>query len=278
MRLGLALVWTLICGLLLMGAAVFGIGSSIRQMKIGAWATRIWSHGVIRALGIRVTVHGKRPPRGSFTVSNHVTWLDIVVMGSACTSNQIAKHELSKLPFLGFCFRIAGTMFINRESRRDAHRLAAELRDYMAAGLTISMFPEGGCGNGVELSKFKSSLLAGAAELGTPCIPAAIHYDLAEVVWCDGSGLGDHASRMMRAKAARRGSASPAAPSGLASPGDSSDEGTKVSIWQKIFGRPIQVTLTFGDPIICDSRKKLTADLESAVSEMYRPMGECASR
>ncbi len=255
MRLGLALVWTLICGLLLMGAAVFGIGSSIRQMKIGAWATRIWSKGILFTLGIKLKVDGKRPPRGSFTVSNHVTWLDICVMGSSCTSNQIAKKELSKLPFLGFCFRIAGTMFINRESRRDAHRLAAELRDYLAAGLTISMFPEGGCGNGKELSKFKSSLLAGAAELGTPCIPAAIHYDLAEVTWNDGSGLGTHAMRLMRAKAARK-------------------RGTGVSLWQRIFGRPIQVSLTFGEPIICESRKKLTADLESAVSKMYRPMGE----
>jgi len=234
-------------------------------MKIGAWATRIWSHGVIRALGIRLKVHGNRPPRGSFTVSNHVTWLDIVVMGSSCTSNQIAKHELSKLPFLGFCFRIAGTMFINRESRRDAHRLAAELKDYMAAGLTISMFPEGGCGNGVELGKFKSSLLAGAAELGTPCIPAAIHYDLKEVVWCDGSGLGAHAMRLMRAKAARRGGSSP------------DQYGAIARLWHSIVGRPIEVNLTFGDPILCDSRKKLTADLESAVSEMFRPMGEGGS-
>lgn len=237
-----------------MGAAVFGIGSNIRQMKIGAWMTRLWSKGILRIIGISLTVIGERPPRGSFTVSNHVTWLDIVVMGSTCTSNQIAKRELAKLPFLGFCFRIAGTMFINRESRRDAHRLANELKAYMEAGLTISMFPEGGCGNGKELGKFKSSLLAGAAELGTPCVPAAIHYDLADVVWYDGSGLGTHAIRMMRAKAARPKSSTPA------------------GIKRGLFSRPIAVTLSFGPPMVCESRKKLTADLESAVNSMYKPI------
>jgi 1-acyl-sn-glycerol-3-phosphate acyltransferase len=249
MRLGLAIVWTAICSLLLPGAAVCGIGSNTRQMKVGAWVTKIWARGILFVIGVRLHIEGPRPKRGNFVVSNHVTWLDIAVLGSAYPSNLIAKRELAKLPGLGFCFRVAGTMFINRESRRDAHRLAAELKDYLAAGLTISMFPEGGIGNGVELSKFNSSLLAGAAELRTPCVPAAIHYDLADVIWCDGSSLGEHARRLMLAKWRRK-----RRPGGWLS-------------------KPIEARLRFAPPITSDSRKKLTADLESAVREMYRPMG-----
>jgi 1-acyl-sn-glycerol-3-phosphate acyltransferase len=212
-------------------------------MKVGAIATRTWGRGMLRILGIKLRVEGDPPPPGSFVGCNHVSWVDILALGAPYPSTFVAKKEVRDLPLFGFLFKCAGTQFLNRESPRDAVRLGKKLKGLLEEGLTISVFPEGGCADGKELNPFKGSLLSAAAELGAPCVPAVLHYDVEEIVWNDDSAAVSHAKRLFQ------------------------------SMRTKYGGRKIQARIRFGKPIRESCRKKLTADLESAVRKMYEPMG-----
>jgi 1-acyl-sn-glycerol-3-phosphate acyltransferase len=206
-RFALVFVWTLVCTPLLvvpLGARLFG---KVPSMRWGARVCHVWARGLLRVFGVKVHCEGPRPPRGAFLTSNHTTWLDILVLAAWQPTNFIAKREVARIPLLGFLSGFAGTLFLNRESRRDAHRLAQDLETLLAGGLEITLFPEGYCADGAELLPFRPPLFDAAARLQSPCVPIAIRYDLAAVAWNDGSPVGNHASRMLKARRADRGRA-----------------------------------------------------------------------
>jgi len=220
---------------------LFGIGSRGRRMRLGALVCQLWARGTLRILRVRYQLEGELPPPGSFVVSNHVSWVDILLLASVYPSNFIAKKEVGKIPLVGFLSQYAGTLFIDRERARDAHRMGEELRDLFEAGLTISIFPEGYCADGQSLLPFKSSLFGAAAELEVPCVPAAVHYTLPEIVWNDESTVPNHARRLLRAARKSGG---------------------------------IQARVSFGPPLHSPDRKNLAAQAERQVATMFRPMGQ----
>jgi 1-acyl-sn-glycerol-3-phosphate acyltransferase len=240
-RLGLLVLWTLCCSPILLLVVIFGTGNTGRRMRLGAATCRLWARGMIRILGVRYTVEGPLPPPGSFVVSNHVSWVDILLLASVYPSNFIAKKEVGQIPLVGFLSQYAGTLFLDRERARDAHRMNAELQGLFQAGLTISIFPEGYCADGQSLLPFKSSLFGTPAELKVPCVPAAVHYNLPEIVWNDQSTVPAHARQMLRAAG-------------------------------KIGG--IRARIRFGTPLVHPDRKVLAAQAEQQVVTMFEPMGE----
>ena len=205
MRFALVFVWTLLCTPLLVAPVLARLFGKVPSMRWGARVCHVWSRGLLRAFGVQLRFEGPAPPHGAFLASNHTTWLDILVLAAWRPTNFIAKREVAKIPFIGLLSGFAGTLFLNRESRRDAHRLAQELEPLLAGGLEITLFPEGYCADGVELLPFRPPLFDAAATLQSPCVPIAIRYDLAAVVWNDGSSVGDHAGRMLKARKADRG-------------------------------------------------------------------------
>lgn len=207
MRLVLVVLWTLLCTPLVLAPLVARLGGRVASMRWGARVCHVWARGLLRVFGVRFTVEGPPPPRGAFLASNHTTWLDILVLSAWTPTNFIAKKEVAQIPGIGFLSGLVGTQFLDRESRRDAHRLANELRALLQGGLEITLFPEGYCADGHSLLPFRPPLFGAAAELQTPCVPIAVTYDLPEVVWNDGTEIATHAKRMLRARRNDRGSA-----------------------------------------------------------------------
>jgi 1-acyl-sn-glycerol-3-phosphate acyltransferase len=206
-RFALVFVWTLLCTPLLIVPIFARLFGKVPSMRWGARVCHVWARGLLRALGVRLQFEGPPPPRGAFLASNHTTWLDILVLAAWQPTNFIAKREVAKIPFLGVLSGFAGTLYLNRESRRDAHRLAQNLEALLVGGLEITLFPEGYCADGIDLLPFRPPLFDAAATLQSPCVPIAIRYDFAAVVWNDGSTVGNHASRMLKARKADRGRA-----------------------------------------------------------------------
>lgn len=150
------------------------VGTPGRQRLI-----RRWSRQLLRML--RVDLCLERQPEGSLPrnlliVANHVSWLDIFVVHALRPSRFIAKAEVKRWPMLGRLVSGCGTLFIDRSSRRDAHRINQEARDVLAAGDTIAIFPEGTTTDGRSVLPFKSSLLQPIVDARGHVQPIAIRY------------------------------------------------------------------------------------------------------
>jgi 1-acyl-sn-glycerol-3-phosphate acyltransferase len=117
----------------------------------------------LKVLGVRVTVlgepHGGRP---LLIASNHVSWLDIVVLGSIAPLSFIAKAEVADWPVFGTFARLQRSLFVERERRSRTGEQAAAIARRLVGGDAMVLFPEGTTGDGNELLPFRSSLVGAA--------------------------------------------------------------------------------------------------------------------
>jgi 1-acyl-sn-glycerol-3-phosphate acyltransferase len=101
-------------------------------------------------------------------VSNHVSWVDIVALHAVCHCRFVSKADVARWPLLGTLASGAGTLYVKRESRRDAmhvvHRMAQALWD----GDILAVFPEGTTGDGSAVLPFHSSLIQAAIAADAP--------------------------------------------------------------------------------------------------------------
>jgi lyso-ornithine lipid O-acyltransferase len=132
---------------------------------------------VCRILGIRVELSGKPPERGPLLiVSNHVSWLDIVVLSAVAPVSFIAKKEVASWPFFSSLARLQRTVFVDRGRRHATASSRDDMRERLRAGDILVLFPEGTSSDGRRVLPFKSSFF-GAAEIdGVLVQPVSIAY------------------------------------------------------------------------------------------------------
>lgn len=138
---------------------------------------RLWSSTLLRICGIRVRTHGRRPIRApQLIVSNHVSWIDIVVINSVRPSSFVAKSEVRGWPVVGWLVAGAGTVFIERSRRHAVRDVVAALRTRFADGEPVGLFPEGTTSDGSGLLPFYASLLEPGLATGVPIQPVALRF------------------------------------------------------------------------------------------------------
>ena len=173
---------------------------------VGSLASHLWSRWLCRILAIRVRVLGPRG-HGTFLIAaNHVSYLDILVLGTLHPSHFVAKREIRSWPLFGWISRAAGTLFVDRESPRDAVRVIRDMREVLAAGIPITLFPEGGTSAGETVQPFQAALLEPAARAELPCYGASVSYDTPgsslpparTIVWSNGENFVKHLARIMQ--------------------------------------------------------------------------------
>ena len=138
--------------------------------------TAAWSRGVLRILGLDLRVHGRPPRPPFFLVANHLGYLDIALVASQVPCTFVSKREVSRWPGLGLLANLAGTLYVDRGSHRDADRVSRLITGHFAAGGSLALFPEGTSSPGFEVGPFRSPLLAYPAAAGLPVYAAAIRY------------------------------------------------------------------------------------------------------
>jgi lyso-ornithine lipid O-acyltransferase len=135
---------------------------------------------VARILGMRVTLQGPRPANGpALIAANHASWLDIVAFSALLPVVFVAKQEVASWPFFGTLSKLGQTIFINRESRHATGRARNQMKEALAQGRLVILFPEGTSSDGNRVLPFRSSLVGAAEEAsggGVPVIPATIAY------------------------------------------------------------------------------------------------------
>ncbi|MGC6475949.1 MAG: lysophospholipid acyltransferase family protein [Parvibaculales bacterium] len=116
----------------------------------------------LKIASIKVRTHGPRPKRGTLILSNHVSWLDILLIGSVMPVNFVAKADIAHWPLFGMLAKIGRTIFIEREKRSDAMNQRNALQKRLSEGERVVLFPEGSTSDGTIVLPFKSALISAA--------------------------------------------------------------------------------------------------------------------
>jgi 1-acyl-sn-glycerol-3-phosphate acyltransferase len=210
------------------------------------WPRRFLA-GTARLAGADVRLEGPMPGAGELLIANHVSWLDIPVLAGATGCAFVSKAEVRGHPFLKWIADQNHTLYVDRAERRAIHSQAAMVRDGLARGQPLAVFPEGTVGDGGRLLPFKPALLAAVTPppAGTSVRPVAIDYHgtAAMFAWRPGEhglanffrvlgrkgripvtvrvldALPPHADRKTLARAAHDAIAAVLAPSGIAPAG-----------------------------------------------------------
>ncbi len=127
-------------------------------------APRLWHRFILKLLGMRVRRHGDFSHRRPLMLAaNHVSWTDIMVLGSLADIHFIAKAEVRGWPVIGGLARLQRTVFVDRTARRRAAEQAGEIASRMANGDPMVLFAEGTTSDGSGVRPFNATLFSAAA-------------------------------------------------------------------------------------------------------------------
>ena len=124
---------------------------------------------------IEVQVHGVIPREPALWVSNHISWLDVAVLGSSARIFFLAKAEIEKWPILGNLAKGGGTLFIKRGSG-DSIRIREQITEFLKQDIPVLFFPEATTTDGTKVKKVHGRLLGAAIEAQRPVQICVICY------------------------------------------------------------------------------------------------------
>jgi len=143
-----------------------------KEEKIKAWALVL-----LRLVAIQLVVKGEPPEHGPVLLAaNHISWLDMVVLMASCPNRFVAKAEVRRWPVVGTLSASTGTLFVTRESARDAVRVVHQMAECLKAGEVLTIFPEGTTSNGEQLLPFHANLFQAAISADVPVQPVALQF------------------------------------------------------------------------------------------------------
>jgi 1-acyl-sn-glycerol-3-phosphate acyltransferase len=162
-------------GCLLEYAAKLAAGK--RDAASRAWVLHKWCARLLRWFNVALTVEGAPPAQG-LIVSNHVSYLDILVFSAAAPCAFVSKKEVRSWPGVGWAATLAGCVYIDRTRRSATRSIQPQMHAALSSGSRLVLFPEGTSSDGKKLLPFRSSLLQPAVADHAPITAAYVHYEL----------------------------------------------------------------------------------------------------
>ena len=205
---------------------------------------KAWAESFVAVARMKIEPVGKVPKPPFFLVCNHLSYTDVPALRAVLDGVFVAKGEIESWFLAGRIVRDMGTIFINRQNRRDIPRAGALIIERLDAGEGVIVFPEGTSTKSESVLPFNSSFLEFAAKTGLPVSYASLTYRTPDgempaseaVSWWDETVFMNHMLRLFRVS-----------------------EFTAV--------------ITFGDAPIADPNRKLLAQqLHEKVSENFIPV------
>ena len=143
-----------------------------REMRVQAWALQL-----LALWGIHLRVLGQPVASGpALIVSNHISWLDILVIHAARYCRFVSKSDIRGWPLVGTLATGAGTLYIERSRRKDALRMVGDMAQAMKDGDVLAVFPEGTTSDGLSLLPFHANLIQSAIEAQAPVQPMSLQF------------------------------------------------------------------------------------------------------
>lgn len=139
-----------------------------------------WLGKVPRILGFQVSVMGEPAQQPVLMVSNHISWLDITLLGGAANPRFLSKQEVRQWPVVGWLAAKSGTLFITRGKAGAAAQASATILQALQGGRSALLFPEGTTTTGDDVRTFHARLFAPAFDANAPVQPVALRYPQAD--------------------------------------------------------------------------------------------------
>ena len=154
-----------------------------KRLARAQWLHRA-SRRHLRIFGCTITANGAIP-RSGLLVSNHLSYLDILVLSATTPAVFVSKSEVRNWPLFGWLAMLGGTVFIQREKRTHVGAVNREIESALAEGVLVGVFPEGTSTNGEEVLPFRSPLLEPVAGGAHDISTSYLHYVLADGNACN---------------------------------------------------------------------------------------------
>jgi 1-acyl-sn-glycerol-3-phosphate acyltransferase len=215
-----------------------------RQARWRHFCFRWWARSLLATMGARVEVRGDAPEPPFFLVTNHLSYVDVLVLASRVDGVFIAKSDVDGWPAIGSICRSVGTLFVDRRQNRDLPRVITAIERTLALGQGLVLFPEGTSTRGDRVARFHPSLLEVAARRRHPVSYASLGYETPAtetpahlaICWWGDMELPGH-------------------------------------LWQLLTLPGFRATVAFGDaPIQDDDRKRLATRLWQEVDRRFTPV------
>ncbi len=203
-----------------------------------------WTLSFAKISAMRLEIIGKPPKPPFFLVCNHLSIVDMSALRVAAKGVFVAKSEVNSWPVAGRIIRDMGTVFIDRQNRRDIPRAGEEIIKRLDDGEGVIVFPEGTSTKGETVLPFNSSFLQFAAVKNIPVSYASISYQTPPgdmpanqaVCWWEDISFFEH-------------------------------------LWRIFKQREYTAVINFGDePIMRSDRKELANELRDRVAETFVPV------
>jgi len=154
------------------------VSKNSKRAARAAWLQRA-SRRHLKIFNFQAEVSGP-VPTGGLIVSNHLSYLDILVLSSVTPAVFVSKADVRRWPVFGWLSMLGGTVYIERERRTHVGVVNREIESALADGVPVVVFPEGTSSDGKTILPFRSSLLEPVAG-GTHAIATSwIHYSLGD--------------------------------------------------------------------------------------------------
>ena len=165
---------------------------------------------IVWLINIKIIKEGQisKHANGILFISNHLSYLDIPILGSLLSAKFVAKDEVSRWPIFGWLARIGNTIFIKR-LRKNVFKEKDSIRKEIDDGYKVILFPEGTTSDGIRILNFKSSLLSSVENQDYLIQPIIIKYEYINglplnrclkpiIAWYGDMGLKKHLLNVLR--------------------------------------------------------------------------------
>lgn len=216
---------------------------SDRKIRVQTWAKKFWARNIAKVVRLKIKVEGAPPDAPFFLVSNHLSYVDIIVLMTLLDCIFVAKSDVADWFAIGSLAQMVGTIFIDREQNRSILPALEKIDDALKNKMGVVVFAEGTSTKGETVLSFKPSLLEIAACKSLNVNYASLSYSTPKdstpaslsVCWWGDMTFQDHAWRLCQLPV-------------------------------------IEAVVRFGkDTIKDEDRKELAAKLWTAVNEQFIP-------
>lgn len=190
-------IWLFVVGSI--ACYYFYFSKGWHSVKILSHLARLWTRGEALIFGLKIKIHGNAKGHTGLIVSNHVSYMDIFLLGSVFPLRYAPKDDIRTWPILGWALGLSKPIWINRSSKHSATKVLHDFKNTIANGINLITFPEGTTSSGkTDLLPFKSTTFEAAISGGFSVYPVILKYEDDSIAWYgDGDPLLIHAWKVL---------------------------------------------------------------------------------
>ncbi len=166
----------LLLGVILISIYRSCFGRNWHQTQGGQTLINWWMRHIMRIVGIRINQYGTPLTTNVLFVSNHISFLDIIVISSVIPVRFLSKHSVRYWPVIGYLTTLSGSLFIKRGNHVELSRTLSSIKQALSNTRPVLIFPEGTTSIGTQVLKFRSGLFQAALDSHVPVQALTLHY------------------------------------------------------------------------------------------------------